>query len=80
MRDRKQMLLRAMSASRQQSSREFLLRLVQTGRSADCLDALEALALHKGSAEVREEVERAVAQRGEDDMQALFNEMFRHSG
>jgi hypothetical protein len=79
MRDRKQMLLRAMSASRQQSSREFLLRLVQAGRSADCLDALEALALHKGSAEVREEVKRAVAQRGEDDMQTLFNEIFRHS-
>lgn len=80
MRDRKQLLLRAMSASRQQSAREFLLSLVQAGRSPDCLDALEALALHKGSAEVREEVKRAVARRGDDDVQTVFNETFGHSG
>ena len=80
MRDRKQLLLRAMSASRRQSAREFLLSLIQAGPSPDCSDALEALALHKGSTEVREEVKRVVALRGDDDVQTLFNEMFRHSG
>ena len=80
MRDRKQLLLRAMSASRRQSAREFLFSLIQAGRSPDCSDALEALALHKGSTEVREEVKRVVALRGDDDVQTLFNEMFRHSG
>jgi hypothetical protein len=60
-------------------SLEFLLEIVRTGRHSDAADALEALALHKDSPEIREEVETAAARRGDDDLSSRFREMFRHS-
>ena len=77
--DRRRILLRSLGASRQPVSLEFLLEIVRTGRHSDAADALEALALHKDSPEIREEVETAAARRGDDDLSSRFREMFRHS-
>ena len=44
---KEEILLRAISASRQQEAIEFLLDLVRDGRRKDASDAVEALALHK---------------------------------
>jgi hypothetical protein len=77
--DRRRILLRSLGASRQPVSIEFLLEIVRTGRPSDAADALEALALHKNSPEIREEVETAVAGRGDDDLSSRFREMFGHS-
>jgi HEAT repeat protein len=56
-------VLRALSASRQDKAMEFLLGLVREGICADMDAALEALALHRESAEIRAAVEAAVKDR-----------------
>jgi HEAT repeat protein len=56
-------VLRALSASRQEKAMEFLLGLVREGIRADMDAALEALELHRDSAEIRAAVEAAVKDR-----------------
>src|SRR5580658_514834 len=56
-------VLRALSASRQDKALEFLLGLVREGLRADMDAALEALELHRESAEIRAAVEAAVRER-----------------
>jgi hypothetical protein len=53
-------LLRAISASREDNAIAFLLNLVRRARQNDAEDALEALALHRDSVEVRRMVSEAV--------------------
>ena len=77
--DRRRILLRALGASRQPLSLGFLLDLVRAGRQSDAADALEALALHKDSPEIRQEVETAVTRRGEDELSFRFRGIFKHS-
>lgn len=57
-------VLRALSASRQEKAMEFLLGLVREGLRADMDAALEALELHRESAEIRAAIERAINDRG----------------
>ena len=52
-------LLRALSASREETALAFLLHLVKTGISRDVAAALEALELHKDSPEIQERIEAA---------------------
>jgi hypothetical protein len=59
----RQVLLRSLSATRQPPALEFLLNLVRNGRAADAVSAVEALALHRDSADIRRQAEEAAAQR-----------------
>jgi HEAT repeat protein len=59
----RQVLLRAISSTRQPEALEFLLNMVRNGREAEALNAIEALALHRDSADIRRQVERAAAER-----------------
>ena len=67
-------LLRAMSVSRQDSALEFLLRLVREGRAQDAKAALDALAIHRDSPEIRRLAEAAASQ-GEAALE-LFARLF----
>jgi HEAT repeat protein len=71
----REVILRAMSVSRQERALEFLLRLVREGRSQDAKNALQALALDPNSPEVRRQAEAAAAEAG-PAIQALFVRMF----
>lgn len=68
-------LLRAISSSRQDSAIEFLVELVRTGTEREAIAAIDALELHRGSPEVQHQLGRAVASRGE----AAIHERFRRS-
>ena len=46
---------------------DWLLGLVRTARKRDAVDALHALALHKGSEEIRRDVQSAVSGRELDE-------------
>jgi HEAT repeat protein len=56
-------LLRSLSATRQPDALEFLFNLVRNGRAADAVSALEALALHRDSPDIRRRVEEAASLR-----------------
>jgi len=56
-------LLRALSATRQPRALEFLLHLVRSGREAEAITAVTALALHRDSHDIRRQVEEAAAHR-----------------
>ena len=56
-------LLRAISVSRLDEAIEFLLNLVKQGLPRDSEDALHALELHKGTAEIAKRIEEALADR-----------------
>ncbi len=57
-------LLRALSLSRQEAALEYLLDTVRTEPPRDARAALEALALHKDSEEIRRRAREAVEARG----------------
>jgi HEAT repeat protein len=63
----REVLLRAISLTRQQPAINWLLGLVRTARKRDAVDALHALALHKGSEEIRRDVQSAVRGRELDE-------------
>ena len=52
-------VLRALSASRQQPAIDFLLDVVRTGTNRDAASAIEALKLHEHSPEIQAQVEQA---------------------
>jgi len=62
--DLKEALARALSASRQPRAFEFLLGLVRNGRAVEAAAALEALAIHRESAEIWRRVREAVEEAG----------------
>jgi hypothetical protein len=68
-------LLRAISLSRLDAALEWLLKLVREGRLADATAALEALALHTASEEIRAQVKGAVDGR-EPELMAEFQKRF----
>jgi HEAT repeat protein len=63
--DYRQVLLRAISTTRQPPPSSFLLNMVRNGREAEALNAIEALALHRDSADIRRQVEHAAGEREE---------------
>jgi HEAT repeat protein len=69
-------ILRALSASRQEPALEFLLDLVKQGRARDAEAALEALALHKESEEIRSRAAAAARESGAA-AEDLFRKIFR---
>ena len=69
-------LLRSISASRQEDALRFLLGLIRDGVAADGVSALEALALHRESAEIRKRVAEAARQRQEDSIREAFRRSF----
>jgi HEAT repeat protein len=58
-------LLRAISASRQDAAIEFLLNLVREGDTREAEDALRALELHRDSDELSKRIAEAAADRGD---------------
>jgi hypothetical protein len=68
-------LLRAISLSRLDTALDWLVKLVREGRLADATAALEALALHAGSEEIREQV-KAAADGREPELMAEFQKRF----
>ena len=67
--------VRAISLSRLDAALDWLLELVASGRRADALAALEALALHAGSEEIRTQV-KAAAEGREPELVAEFQKRF----
>jgi hypothetical protein len=72
----KMIFLQAISASRLEAGFDFLLNLVRDGRERDGAAALEALALHKGSDEVRRSLEAAIASRESASLRQRFETLF----
>jgi hypothetical protein len=58
-------LLRAISTSRQESAIHFLLEIVRTGREREAIAALAALELYRGSNEICAQIASAVESRNE---------------
>jgi len=71
----REVLLRAISASRQEPAIEWLLGLVKRGRLRDAIAALRALALHRESEEIRKLVAVA-SQSREAEIQEEYRKMF----
>lgn len=71
----RQVLLRALSATRQPQALDFLLNLVRNAREPDALSALEALSLHRDSADIRRQVEHAARER-ESAVREQFKKSF----
>ena len=69
-------ILKAISATRQEDSFQLLLDLVHFGTQAHAAAAIEALALHRGSAEVRLRAGEAVATRNEACLSEQFRQQF----
>jgi HEAT repeats len=64
---------RAISAARQERGFAFLLHVVKNGRAAEAQIALEALTLHRESAEIWRRVEETVGQAGTGVQEAFRN-------
>jgi HEAT repeat protein len=77
-REPKIVFLQAVSASRQENGFEFLLDLVRNARERDAVGAVEALALHRDSPEVRAAVEVTVKERGGVELRDRFRAKFSH--
>ncbi len=73
---RRQVCLRGLSASRLPEAIDFLLELVTGGREGEAVQALDALALHRDSAEIRSKVEEAIARNGDAGLRELFRRLF----
>ena len=71
----REVLLRAASLTRAESAIKWLLDLVRTARKRDAIDAIYALALHRGSDEVRRDTARALEGR-EPALEAEFRKAF----
>lgn len=69
-------LLRAISASRQETALNFLIDLVRESRERDAMAALEALELHRESQEIRKRIAEAVQTRSERGLQEYFRHKF----
>jgi len=69
-------LLRAISLSRLNTALNWLLGLVREGRLADATAAVEALALHAGSEEIRAQA-KAAAEGREPELMTEFEKRFR---
>ncbi len=71
----REVLLRAVSLTRQQQAIEWLLGLARTARKRDAIDAIHALALHRGSEEIRRDTANAVKGR-EPELEAEYRKAF----
>jgi hypothetical protein len=71
----REVILRALSVSRQERAIEFLLRLIREGRQEDAKVALEALALHRDSPEIRRLGDAAASEAG-PATKNLFTKLF----
>jgi len=69
-------LLRAISATRQPDALEFLYNLIRNGREVDVLRTLEALAIHRDSADIRRQTEEAASGRYEPAIREHFKASF----
>ena len=74
--NREQVILRGLSASRLPEAIGFLLDLLKSGRQGEAAQALDALALHRDSAEIKRMVEEAIVSKGEYDVQEKFRRLF----
>jgi len=66
-------ILRGISVSRQEESLDFRMKIVREGREREALWALEALALHRDSADIRARVAEAVGSRNEGSIAEQFH-------
>jgi len=72
--DYRYVVLRAISSTRHPQALEFLLHMVRNAREAEALAAVEVLALHRDSAEIRRQAEHAAA--GRETVRAHFRKSF----
>lgn len=70
-------LLRAISSSRQDAAIEFLLEVVRSGREREAVAAIVALAFHRDSAEIKNQLASAVESRPEFSIRERFRAEFR---
>jgi hypothetical protein len=74
--NRKQVFLRGISASRLPEAIEFLLDLVNSSRAGEPAQALDALALHRDSTDIKRMVEEAIVRKGDNELHAQFRRLF----
>jgi hypothetical protein len=77
---RKQVFLRGISVSRLPEAIEFLLDLLRSGREGEAAQALDALALHRDSAEIKRMVEEAIMSKAEEGLREQFRRLFNSGG
>src|SRR5579871_2402310 len=71
----REVLLRAISLTRAESAVKWLLDLARTARKRDAIDAIHALALHRGSEEIRRAAAAAIQGR-EAELEAEYRKAF----
>jgi HEAT repeat protein len=71
----REVLLRALSLSREPEALELLFGMVKSARLADATDALEALAIHRATPEIRQAAEAAVKDR-RPELREQFHKLF----
>lgn len=71
-----EVILRSLSASRQESALEFLLEMVRIGREHEALAALQALELQRDSQEIRKRIGEAIQNRTEHAIAERFRRSF----
>lgn len=69
-------ILKGIGISRQEAALEFLTKLVRDARETEALAALEALAVHRDSSEIRARVGEAVGRRKESSLADRFQQQF----
>ncbi len=73
---KQEVVLRALSSSRDEHALEFLLSIVREGRYQEATTALEALGLHQDSESIRKRTQSAVTERGNPDLDVAFKRAF----
>jgi hypothetical protein len=74
---RRQVFLRGLSSSRLPEAIDFLLELLSIGREGEAAQALDALALHRDSAEIKRVVEETILRKRDDSLQERFRRLFK---
>jgi hypothetical protein len=72
-------LLRALSASRQESAIEFLMQILRTGREREAIAVIDALEFHRDSAGIHEKAAAAVSTRDEPALRDRFRQFSRNT-
>jgi hypothetical protein len=71
----REVLMRALSLSREPDALELLVSIVKTARQAEAIAAIDALAVHRGNVELRAQVEKAVNERPRE-LRDQFEKLF----
>ncbi len=72
-----EVILRAISSSRQETALDFLIAIIRDGRQVEAIAAVDALGLHRDSESIRARVLEAIEEQDNPEMAAAFQRAFR---